>query len=412
MKTVCMVVQNYYDMDIRVRRKAEALIAAGYSVDVLALRSSSSDPKSYSLAGVSVETIALGKKRGSLLRYIFEYAVFFIWAFLKVSNRAKQRRYAVVEVNNLPDFLVFAGAYAKWNGARIVFDMHEITPEFYMSKYGIEESSILIKFLKWIEKLSFEFADHVLTINEPITQLLVNRGLSRTKATEIMNAVDESLFETIPEQPDLADQGGGQQRFIMMYHGTLTNIYGLDIAIEAFGLARREMPGAQFWILGNGPEKASLEAQVKKLALEKEVRFVGSVRPEAVPQWLKRCDAGVLATRCDVFLDLSFSNKLSEYIIMDKAVIASRLKAIRYYFDENALAYFEPGNAPQLASEMIRLYSHPELRSNLAEQALKEYKPISWEVMKHRYLQLIGSFVPCETKGQGRQQTEFVANAN
>src|SRR5262249_13232123 len=35
-KSFCILVQNQYDIDARVRRKAEALVGAGYSVDVLA----------------------------------------------------------------------------------------------------------------------------------------------------------------------------------------------------------------------------------------------------------------------------------------------------------------------------------------------------------------------------------------
>src|SRR5437868_13605036 len=78
MKTICILVQNYYEIDIRVRRKAEALVAAGYSVDVLALASSFSKEKSYNLNGVNVCTLSLGKKRGSLVRYLYEYAAFFV----------------------------------------------------------------------------------------------------------------------------------------------------------------------------------------------------------------------------------------------------------------------------------------------------------------------------------------------
>src|SRR4029079_6227615 len=154
MKAVCMLVQNHYDMDIRVRRKAEALIAEGYEVDVLALQSPFSKSKNYSLCSVNVETISLGKKRGSLIRYTFEYVAFFIWAFFKLSTRMSRKQYAVVDVNNLPDFLVFAGAYAKWQDARLVCDMHEITPEFSISKYGVKEGSLLIRFLKWVERKS------------------------------------------------------------------------------------------------------------------------------------------------------------------------------------------------------------------------------------------------------------------
>ena len=388
MKSICILVQNYYEVDIRVRRKAEALVAAGYSVDVFALASSYSKSKTYVLNGVNVFTLSLGKQRGSLLRYVYEYFSFFLWSFFKLSMRMGSRRYSVVDVNNLPDFLVFAGIYARLRGAKIVFDMHEITPEFYLSKYGIKPESILIQCHKLVEWASCCFADHVITINEPIAQLLENRGLRRSKTSIIMNAVDESLFASVVDTPR-TDTARDPEKFIMMYHGTLTHIYGLDIAIEAFGKAQSEMPGAELWILGNGPKKNSLESLAQKLGLNAKVRFIGNVLPQEVPQWLKRCDIGVLATRKDVFLDLSFSNKLSEYIIMGKAVISSRLKAIRYYFSDEAFAFFEPNHPDDLAKQMVRLYRNSALCSRLAEKARQEYAPICWEIMKGRYLALI-----------------------
>lgn len=392
MKSVCMLVQNHYEMDIRVRRKAEALVAAGYSVDVLALASAQAKANNFTLNGVSVYTISLGKKRGSLVRYAFEYLAFFLWSFWKLSMLMGKRRYGIIDVNTLPDFLVFAGAFVRLREAKIIFDMHEITPEFYMSKYGIKENSWFVRLLKLVEKASFKFADHVLTINEPIQKLLEGRGLRASKATVIMNSVDESLFACAANAPP-ADATAAQPNFLMMYHGTLTRLYGVDIAIEAFGLAHQEMPGTEFWILGNGPEKAWLERQVGKLGLEGKVKFKGNVLPDEVPRWLKRCDIGVLATRRDVFLDFSFSNKLSEYIIMDKAVIVSRLKAIRHYFSEDALTYFEPNNPADLARQMARLFRHADLRARLAEKARQEYSPISWDVMKQRYLKLAADIV-------------------
>jgi hypothetical protein len=63
MKYVCFVVQRVYDVDLRVRRKAEALVAAGYSVDALALRAPQGK-KSYTLNGVNVHIVSLGKAAG------------------------------------------------------------------------------------------------------------------------------------------------------------------------------------------------------------------------------------------------------------------------------------------------------------------------------------------------------------
>ena len=387
-KAVCMLVQNHYEIDIRVRRKAEALAVAGYAVDVLALASSYSKEKSYMLNGVTVHTLTLGKQRGSLFRYLYEYLAFFVWCFFKLNRLMKTRRYSIVDVNNLPDFLVFAGLFAKFRGARIVFDMHEITPEFYMSKYKVKEGHLLIRILKWLEKASFRFADHVITINEPIKKLLERRGLAQGKTTIIMNAVDEALFASAQGGKQLPEPPRAENAFIMMYHGTLTHIYGLDISIEAFHLAQAEMPGAELWILGGGGEKARLLELTQKLGMAGKVKFIGNVLPQEVPQWLKRADAGVLATRSDVFLDFSFSNKLSEYIVLDKPVISSRLKTIHHYFSEEALAFFEPNQPADLAKQMIRLYLDPELRKRFVQRAKQEYSPIRWEIMKERYLAL------------------------
>ena len=117
-----------------------------------------------------------------------------------------------------------------------------------------------------------------------------------------------------------------------------------------------------------------------------------------MPQWLKRCDAGVLATRSDVFLDFSFSNKLSEYIVLDKPVISSRLRTIRHYFSEGALAFFEPNQPSELAKQMVRLYRNPELRSQLVEKARQEYSPIRWEIMKERYLAVTKRLAGCSAE--------------
>ncbi len=400
MKSVCILLQNYYEFDVRVRRKAEALVAAGYSVDVLALRSSHTE-KTYTLNGVNVDTISLGKKRGSLARYVFEYVAFFLWAFVRVSLQMRWRRYAFIDVNTLPDFLVFAAVAAKWKGAKLILDMHEITPEFYISKYGIAENSWSVRLLKHLEKISFDFADHVITVNEPIRNLLVSRGLPSRKSTVIMNVVDEARFTHGSSSSAAADAAAASGRFVIMYHGYLAEIYGLAIAIEAFCLVHNEMPGAEFWILGDGPEKGSLESLTQRRGLASKVRLIGLVLPTEVPAWLNKCDIGVLPMRRGIFLEFAFPNKLPEYIIMGKAVVISRLKAIQHYFSEEALAFFEPNNQADLARQMVRVYRDKGLRARLAARAKEEYTPIRWDVMKQRYLGLVE-----DTVGPGRRTAE------
>lgn len=387
MKSICLIVQNYYDIDPRVRRKAEFLQASGFSVDVIALLPSNREPGDYKLNGVTVYPIKIAKERGSFLRYIYEYLVFFISAFGKVSGLMFKNKYQVIDVNTLPDFLVFAAFLPKLLGAKVVLDMHEVMPEFYMSKFEVPESHWVIRAIKVQEWLSIRFADQVLVINEPIKSVLVKRGLNPSKTTILLNSVDERLFSSNGNVHEGVRPEPG--RFVMAYHGTLTHIYGLDIALRGFALAHSQMPGAEFWVIGDGPECPNLERIAAESGLSGKVKFLGAMPQQDVAGWLAQSDVGVLATRQDRFLDLSFSNKLPEYIVMGKPVIASRLKTINHYFSEGALAYFKPQDPSDLANKMLELYKEPLRRKMLAETAAKEYKAINWDVMKERYYEVI-----------------------
>ena len=165
---VCVVVQNIYDDDVRVRRKAQALAENNFKVDVIALeplQKKGSAP--YSLEGVTVYTIPLKKKRASRLRYLYEYSLFFFLSFIKLSFLTFKNRYTIIDVNTLPDFLVFVSIIPKLMGATVIVDMHEIMPEFYMSKYNIDRTHWIIRLLRFQEKLSIRYADYVFTVNEP-----------------------------------------------------------------------------------------------------------------------------------------------------------------------------------------------------------------------------------------------------
>ncbi len=388
-KRICMVVQNYYEIDPRVRREAESLVEAGYAVDVLSLRMAKDRSKSLVLNGVNVYTIPLEKNRAEKLQYLLEYLLFFWWAFFTLTRFSLYRRYRVVHVNTLPDFLIFAAWVPKLMGAKLVLDMHEVMPEFYMSKFGVTENHWMIKLLRWQERLSIAFADHIITINTPVQVLLESRGLLKGKSTIVMNSVDSQLFVQPAECPNSKPDG----TFVFMYHGTLTAMYGLDIAIRAFASAIPRIGTAEFWILGDGPERANLANLADQLSIADKVKFFGKMPQQEIPVRLAQCDVGVLAMPQDIYLDLSFSNKLPEYIVMGKPVIASRLKTLSYYFSERALAFFEPQNELDLAERMVEICQNAKLRASLSRQASLEYAAIDWSVMRQRYVQVIESLL-------------------
>jgi glycosyltransferase involved in cell wall biosynthesis len=207
-----------------------------------------------------------------------------------------------------------------------------------------------------------------------------------------MNAVDEARFAG--RAGGTADQGQAlppkSATFVMMYHGTLTRIYGLDLAVEAFGRAHEQMPGAEIWILGSGPEQGPLAELAERCGVGSKVKLIGQIPSGEIPKWLEQCDLGLLPIRRDVFLDFAFPNKLPEFIVAGKAVLVSRLRAIHRYFSDDAVVFFEPNDVDDLARQMVYAYGDPELRRRLVQRAREEYSPIDWTVMKQRYVDLVG----------------------
>lgn len=58
-----------------------------------------------------------------------------------------RKSYNVIHVHTLPDFLVFSTIFPKFMGAKVILDMHEITPELFKFKYGLTPNSFFLKFL-------------------------------------------------------------------------------------------------------------------------------------------------------------------------------------------------------------------------------------------------------------------------
>ena len=75
MTRVCIIRQNYYPLDPRVRREAEALEMLGLEVDVICLRRPG-EPRRERRGLVTVYRLPLAHATGGPLRYVFEYGVF------------------------------------------------------------------------------------------------------------------------------------------------------------------------------------------------------------------------------------------------------------------------------------------------------------------------------------------------
>src|SRR5688500_5049840 len=167
MKKICMAAYTHYLADPRPRREAETLARRGHQVDFISLAEAGAPPVE-TVRGVRVFRMSQRRYRGgSEASYILSYVTFFLRVTIKIFSLFLKERYDIIYLHTMPDFIVFVGLLPKLFGAKVVLNIHDMMPELYMSKFGISESHLLIRFLKLQEYLSIAFADKVICVHHP-----------------------------------------------------------------------------------------------------------------------------------------------------------------------------------------------------------------------------------------------------
>ena len=388
-----MVTHSYYEEDARVRREAEALVAAGRAVDVIALRRPGL-PAQDTVAGVAVHRLPVERHQGSgIARYFLEYAAFFWRSAFTAARLHRRRRYGLAQVHTLPDPLVFAVAPLRGTGVPLVLDLHEAMPDFFRSRFPGASHPAVYRALTMAERVSVAFADRALTVNDALAERLARLGVPLSKVTVILNSPSGALFdpEREPARPFMAD---GTLRLV--YAGALTPLYQLETVIESMALlrdGRPEMPPAS-WpvsldVYGRGDALDSLRAAAGVLGLADRVTFHGRIALEEVPARLAAADAGLAPTRRDAYTDLSLSTKVFESAAMGKPVLASRLPTVERYLGEDTVYYFEPGDPVSLAAAIRRMVENPERRLEAVRRAGQRVAELSWERESARYVAVV-----------------------
>ncbi|MHC4249557.1 MAG: glycosyltransferase family 4 protein [Planctomycetota bacterium] len=394
MARVCMVVYSTYPADPRVRREAEALAEEGASVDVVCLRGGG-ERGLEDVRGVRVVRLPVGRSRGGRLRYVWEWGLFIVMSFVVVSWLHLVRRYHVIHVHNMPDFLVASALVPRFSGARLVLDLHDPTPEVFMTKYGIGAEHPLTRALAFLERCSIRVAHLVLTPNEAFRRLFIARGCPEGKIAIVMNSPQESVFALAE---GAKARGGpsprGRPGHVLMYHGTIVERHGLGTALEAVARLRRDVPEIEFRVFGDGDWVDEFKGRVRELGLEDRVRFHGRVPLERIASEIPSADAGVVPNRRTPFTEINLPTRIFEYLAMGRPVVAPRTRGVLDYFGEGDLFLFEPGDAGDLADAMRRALFPSRMRTSVLARGREAYLRHRWAVERGRlvrlYEQLLG----------------------
>lgn len=369
------IAQTQFPDDARPRREALVAAATGARVAVVALQDGL-DPRPVGhYRGVAIVRLPGRRRRGSLGKYVLEYTSFLARAHTLMRRDPRFRHARVVHIHTLPDFLVAAARPARRLGARVILDLHEIFPEFTRTKLGPRLGPLAEPVARALERWSRRFADVTLTVNREIEALLTSR---RARPDERI-VVIHNLTNPADLGPTALTGGEVEGTLRLAYHGTLTPMYGLDLAVDAVALARSSGLDVTFDVFGSGPLAPALERQVAQLGLQASVRLHGAVSHHELRRRLPTFHAGFLPTRLDRMTHYSLSTKLLEYVHLGIPLIAPRIPTYLRYFPEPCATYFAPGDAADAARAVRQFHAmRPEARVQQARAAQDAITGLTW----------------------------------
>jgi len=389
-KRVGLVVLSSYPWDPRPRRAAEALVQQGMSVDFICLTDGKAPWREKS-NGMNIFRIPITRRRGGLFAYAYEYSAFILASAAILAARSLRHRYDLIYVNNMPDILVVSALFPKMLGAKVILDQHDPMPELMATIFNSPPTSKRLRLIKWLEKWSLKRADQVLTPNIACKRIFGARSCPSEKLSVVMNTPDENIFHYRSAQQSMVLGNKADRPFVLMYHGSLVERNGADLAVEAFASIRSKLPlKAQLHIYGKAtPFLEQVMGSVRDLGLQDCVLYKGQQPLENIVKGINACDVGLIPNQRSAFADINTPTRIFEYLSLGRPVIVPRTPGIQDYFPQDSIFFFEVGSASDLAKQIAFVASHPKEVLSVTERGQQVYRAHSWKQEKHALVSLV-----------------------
>jgi glycosyltransferase involved in cell wall biosynthesis len=204
-----------------------------------------------------------------------------------------------------------------------------------------------------LNRLLAPVTDAFIAVAGPHGRYLVDDGgCPAHKVRVIPNGVDVDRFHPRwPDSPLQQELGITPGTPVVGVVAALRPEKNLELFVEAAALIRLQVPDARFVIVGDGPERASIEGRIAELSLDGAVHLLGS--RDDVPEVLSLFDVFLLSSRME-------ANPVSllEAMASEVPVVAPRVGSIPETVEDGKSGMLvEPGDAQAMAGKVLGLLS-------------------------------------------------------
>ena len=365
--------------DPRVRRHCEAFARRDWRVYQLGLAAANEGGVGRLGRIVLIRWRRPRYRGGRLLRYAWSYLAFLLWVRRVLSRLNRDRAIRILQVNNIPNFLIWAATPERRRGTRVVLDIHDPEPELFLSKFGASPGARWgARALAAVERRAARGADRVLCVHEEHRAVTRSHGVPDANLRVVVNYADGCLFALRSPRPAAP---------FVAYHGIVAARMGLDVVLSGIALARQRWPGLRGAIWGDGDAARSLQALRDRLGLATIVECPGSrFRLEELLPRLETVGFGIVPVRRDVFTDIMLPTKLLEYMRLGIPVAVSWTPTIARYVREDAVFFIQDLVPEEVARVINEALSDPEGARDRARRAQDLPIAQSWQENEQSYV--------------------------
>lgn len=214
-------------------------------------------------------------------------------------------------------------------------------------------------------KWCYLLADRIVANSYGVKTHLVRQGVPSARIDVIYNGIDAQCYGSLLSPAEARRLCGlPPEGALVGVVAHLTAKKGHACFLEAASAVLRSVPDATFLFLGDGPERARLEARVAALGLAERVIFAG-FREDVCP-WMRAMDLVVLPS---IAME-GFGRVLVEAALMGKPAVTTDLGGTAEVVEEGVTGHVvPPGDSAALAAAMLRILADAPRRTVMGEAA-------------------------------------------
>lgn len=374
---------------IHVSEITNSLKRLGHKVDVLSLVDSGGNVKKSNGNQTDgfLQSVVKSLKRitwvWEVMQVLFNiYAGFLVWkGIIRRKPDVVYKRHSNLDVSPL--------AVSRMMGVPTILEVNCL---FASKAHQNMDPVFFTRVTRIIEKWAFSLADKVLVVSSPLRQQLIDMGVPKEKILLQPNGADPLKFNPESFDPkEMRDKFDLHGKVVVGWTGILRKWHDLGLLVEVIEGVKNIYPDVRLLLIGDGPERTSLERLAKHKGVENEVIFVGRVPHGDIPLYLSVIDIAVASGDLSNYAS---PMKILEYMAMRKPVLAPRMKNIEDILsDKEDGLLFTPGDSKEFKEKLLQLIRDESLRLRLGKAGReKVVKYLNWDkIAENALLSLKGN---------------------